>query len=328
MKKTVCIFILSITLLGCNSKIKNTESKIEIEEGTEVLEEKAIPEDSNKDIVENPVDKNQNSMSAKNIKKHLGTWVGYFEHDRKTGEDYKSIDTGGEGFYWNRDNKINISINNITDSLVVGHSVVAGNNRPFKGIVISGEFEVSEPGNDKYDGVFKFKISGQHLVGTWSAYKDIDIKNRKFSLSKKEFSYNKNIMLERTTEYIDWNKFTEEKTMQHYGDGEFEEWVKQEFASATKLIYSINASNTLLKKEDVENLKKGDITIIRNTIYARHGYSFKNRPLRVFFDAQDWYIPIHTDIKSNFTDIEKKNIKLLLIYEKNALEYYDYFGRG
>ena len=111
-------------------------------------------------------------------------------------------------------------------------------------------------------------------------------------------------------------------------EGEFEEWITKEFASATDKIYKINASNTLLKKSDVENLKKGDLTIIRNTIYARHGYSFKNRPLRVFFDAQSWYIPIHTDIKKEFTDIEKKNIQLLLRYEKNAIEYYDYFGRG
>lgn len=135
-------------------------------------------------------------------------------------------------------------------------------------------------------------------------------------------------MLEEVKRYIDWNKFTEEKTIEEYDDGEFEEWIGKEFVSATELIYTINASNTLLKKEDIENLKKGDITIIRNTIYARHGYSFKNRPLRIFFDAQDWYIPVHVNIKSDFTTIEKENIKLLLKFEKNASEYYDYFGRG
>lgn len=83
-----------------------------------------------------------------------------------------------------------------------------------------------------------------------------------------------------------------------------------------------------MKKRDVENLKKGDLTIIRNTIYARHGYSFKNRPLRVFFDAQSWYVPVHSDIRANFSEIEKKNIQLLLSFEQNAAEYYDYFGRG
>lgn len=193
---------------------------------------------------------------------------------------------------------------------------------------MNGIFHVKEPGDDKYDGEFKFTISEDKLTGKWTAYKNIDIKNRKYELTKKVFAYNPDIMLEQVKEYVDWNTFTEKKTLEEYDEGEFEEWITKEFASATKLIYTINASNTLLKKNDVENLKKGDLTIIRNTIYARHGYSFKNRPLRVFFDAQSWYIPVHTDIKSEFTEIEKENIKLLLRYEKNAIEYYDYFGRG
>ncbi|MBK6507347.1 MAG: YARHG domain-containing protein [Ignavibacteria bacterium] len=39
-------------------------------------------------------------------------------------------------------------------------------------------------------------------------------------------------------------------------------------------VSSINASNVLLRKSDVENLYKGDLEVIRNSIYARHGYSF------------------------------------------------------
>jgi len=54
----------------------------------------------------------------------------------------------------------------------------------------------------------------------------------------------------------------------------------------------------------------------------------QKRPLRVFFDAQPWYIPVHADIRSEFTELEKKNIQLLLSFEENAAEYYDYFGRG
>jgi hypothetical protein len=130
-------------------------------------------------------------------------------------------------------------------------------------------------------------------------------------------------MLEDIKPFVDWEKqkkgkFTEENV----------EYSTDEYASATDMIYKINASNTLLSKSDVENLKKGDLVIIRNTIYARHGYSFRKRTLRVFFDAQDWYIPVMADIKGLFTEIEKKNIQLLLRYEKNAKEYYDYFGRG
>ncbi|MGL4632490.1 MAG: YARHG domain-containing protein [Leadbetterella sp.] len=308
MKKVIHLILLSILTISCNSKIKDSETKVMIENGTEILEEKPLTEEEKK-------------------AKTLGSWVGYFREDTEEKYTNKGVHVD-EGFYWNRENKINISIDKITDSTVVGHSVVAGNNRPFSGKVHNGIFIVKEPGNDKYDGEFTFEISKNKLIGKWTAYKDIDIKKRKYELSKMVFSYNPEVLLVKVKEYVDWNTFIEKKSLVDLDKGEFEEWITREFASATKLIYTINASNVLLKKEDVENLKKGDLTIIRNTIYARHGYSFKSRPLRVFFDAQSWYIPIHTNIKSDFTEIEKANIKLLLRYEKNAVEYYDYFGRG
>lgn len=317
MGKISLFTFLAFLVIGCNSKIKNSDAKVQIEKGTEILGKNIVVEREELAV----------EVEEKETNDTLGFWVGYFEEDSKGKYTGKGISVD-EGFYWNRENKINISIDKIKEGVVIGHSVVAGNNRPFKGTVKDGIFQVKEPGDDKYDGEFNFEISDNKLVGKWEAYNDIDIKNRKYALEKKTFSYNPDIMLERSKNYIDWNKFKEEKEKIEFDDNEFEEWIKTEYVSATDLIYSINASNTLLAKKDVENLKKGDITIIRNTIYARHGYSFKNRPLRVFFDAQSWYIPVHTDIKSDFTDIEKENIQLLLRYEKNAAEYYDYFGRG
>lgn len=313
MRKLSYLLLISLFAFGCNSKIKDSDAKIEIEEGTEATEEnldseakKIVSSDSNGQI--------------------LGSWVGYFEKDVDV-DDYSKDVFVDEGFHWNRANKINISIDKISDDIVTGHSVVAGNNRPFSGKMTNGVFVLKEPGDDKYDGEFKFQIIGNELIGKWTAYKNINIKKRKYTLERKDFVYNPDVMLEKSQRYIDWSKYTKSKELENY-DGEFEEWVRREYTSATDLIYSINASNTVLQKKDVENLKKGDLTIIRNTIYARHGYSFKSRPLRVFFDAQSWYVPIHTNIKSEFTALEKENIKLLLRYEKNAKEYYDYFGRG
>ena len=189
-------------------------------------------------------------------------------------------------------------------------------------------FTVKEPGDDRYDGIFTFTIKDSELIGTWSAYKKIEIPRRKYTLEKKTFTYNPNVMLEGAKEYVDWTKKIQTKEKVEMAENEFDEWISTQFASATSLIYTMNASNRLLEKSEVENLQKGDLTIIRNTIYARHGYSYKNRPLRVFFDAQPWYIPVHSNIKGDFTEIEKENIKLLLKYEQNAAEYYDTFGRG
>ncbi|WP_010182833.1 YARHG domain-containing protein [Aquimarina agarilytica] len=327
MKKLFFISIFGLLISSCKTEIKNSNAKIEVEEGAKI----EISKSPQKSEIPNPIEKveKQKSNTDDPI---LGFWVGYFKKDEKNDYSGKTLYVD-EGYMWNRENKINISIDQIKDSIVIGHSVVAGNDRPFKGIIkkekdSSYSFKVREPGNHKYDGEFVFNINSGHLIGKWTAYKEIDIKKRKYNLEKKDFAYDANINLEKSKEYVNWNKVIETKEEVEMEENEFEEWISREFASATDLIYKINASNTLLSKNEVENLKKGDLTIIRNTIYARHGYSFKNRPLRVFFDAQSWYIPVHTNIKNDFTELEKKNIKLLLKYEKNASEYYDYFGRG
>lgn len=312
-----------LVLLACGNPIKNENAKVEVEPGTEVLTDQSVeapaPEAKEKAI------ENETPAQADPI----GYWVGDF---RRKGDEYN--DKGlfvDEGFYWNRNNKINISIDSIKGEEVFGHSVVAGNDRPFTGTRSLEEgkytYQVKEPGDDRYDGAFTFRVIDGLLEGEWEAYKNIDIKHREFTLSPRTFTYDPSVMLESNQRFIDWtnNKETREE---YEIDGEMEEWISQQFAAATHLIYEINASNRLLTKEEVENLKRGDLTIIRNSIYARHGYSFKNRPLRVYFDAQSWYIPVHADIRADFTEIEKQNIQLMLRYEENAAEYYDYFGRG
>ena len=322
MRKSIFTLIVGLIVIGCNTEIKNSDATVLVEEGTEVEANVPVPEQNN-EKVSKPIE--VDSMSDNSV---LGYWVGYFEQDG--GDEMLVVD---DGYYWNKNNKINISIDKITDSLVVGHSVVAGNDRPFKGTIKESQdgtlnFVVREPGDDKYDGEFRFSIADNEMVGKWTAYGDINIKNRKYTLEKKVYHYDPDIMLDRSKAYVDWTKAIEHEEEWEIEEGEVEKWISKEFASATDQIYHINASNTPLAKSQVENLKKGDLTIIRNTIYARHGYSFKNQPLRVFFDAQDWYIPVHNNIKDEFTDLEKQNIELLLKYEKNALEYYDRFGRG
>lgn len=306
MKNIFKLIILGLFALSCNSKIKDSETEVVVEKGTEI---------------------DDNIKTLKMKEPIIGSWVGYFEDENLENNNEKVI-YADEGFGWYRENKINITIERIVKDQVIGHSIVAGNKRPFKGNLKDKKFQVREPGDNKYDGEFNFEIINNKLVGRWTAFNDIDIKNRNYSLEKKTFIYNPNISLEKVSRYIDWNNYKEKKEKIVTEENEIEEWVTKEFSSATESIYLINASNKLLKKEDVENLKKGDLKIIRNTIYARHGYSFKNMPLRVFFDAQSWYIPMQIDIKSNLTRVEKENIKLLLRYEKNAVEYYDYFGRG
>lgn len=301
------LLIIALFLVNCESAIKNNNSETKEETGTEITKS---------------TDSKINSDSLEGTKHPLcGFWVGYFEKNTKEDKDLYVE----ERMVWNRENKINLSIDRIIGDKVVGHSVVAGNNRPFSGTLIENKFVVTEPGDNVYDGTFTFSIQNDTLSGTWKAFKNIDISKRKYKLTRKIFKYNPSQKLDNGddeeffTPFIDWEKQQEKKIN--------EEYTISTFAQATYKSFEINASNTVLTKKDVENLSKSDLKIIRNTIYARHGFSFKNRPLRVFFDSQEWYIPLFTDIRNELTEIEKKNIALLLRYEKNAEEYYDTFGR-
>ncbi|HVW95665.1 MAG TPA: YARHG domain-containing protein [Mucilaginibacter sp.] len=257
-------------------------------------------------------------------KKIIGYWVGTFKPDTSM----EGISTG-EYTAWDFSNKINISIDSLYEDRVIGHSVVAGNARPFKGRFKKDgslfEFDVREPGDDKYDGEFKFYIfKGDTILnGTWKAYQKIRVPARRYTLYKRFFKYDPSLRLSGIR-YVDWTK----KKSKYVKDDELGNYYDETFFSTTIDVYKFNASSDLLTKEQVSNMKKADIFILRNSIYARHGYSFKNQQLRAFFDRQPWYIPVSTDVKKELTGIEKANIELLLRFEQNAKEYYDEFGRG
>jgi hypothetical protein len=316
--KSTSIMIVMCALMGCTEPIKNSEK---------VQDEVVGAGSKNAKGANNPNLGNTNTQVI-NSEDLIGHWVGWFESDMGNDDESFYLE---EGYYWGRENKITISFEQIEGEVVKGHSIVAGNHRPFAGTIKkSGEdfsITVNEPGDDKYDGKFtiQLKKNAKELQGTWKAFKAIQIDKRKFVLTKKIFNYNRNQAIENSKMYVDWNRTNIEKYKDEYEEEVYE---SISYSIATGEFSTVNGSATLLKRSDLENLSKGDLRIIRNAIYARHGYSFKNRPLRIFFDAQEWYMPISTDVKEKLTDIEKKNIQLLLQFEKNATEYYDTFGRG
>jgi hypothetical protein len=237
-----------------------------------------------------------------------GYYVGDFEAEKVSGDKVPMMT-----------NRINISIDSLKDGVLFGHSVVAGNLRPFKGLyeLNNGRYDVQvkEPGDDQYDGKFNFIIDlgDGRLQGKWFANnKNISVPERSFRLSKVTFRYDPELSIESLTADV----FNISNTDAHAGEHITEDAGK------------VNASTTLLAKADVENMYKRDLEVMRNAIYARHGYSFKNREMRDFFDKNvDWYIPVSTDVTKELTELEKKNIALIKRYEQHAETYYDSFGR-
>lgn len=68
------------------------------------------------------------------------------------------------------------------------------------------------------------------------------------------------------------------------------------------------ASNRLLKDDDLQ-LPPDELDYMRNSIYARHGYSFANKEIANAFSEADWYMPCSTNVENQLTQIEKINIQ-------------------
>ena len=79
-------------------------------------------------------------------------------------------------------------------------------------------------------------------------------------------------------------------------------------------IYRFNFS-MLLRLHEFQNL---DFQIMRNGIFARHGYKFRyNGKMYNYFKQQYWYTPKYKDVGSFLTEIEQHNIQLLLQLESD-----------
>lgn len=291
-----------------------------------------------KDVKKETIENNESNDTISSIRieptqEDIGLWSGIFEVD--------SVDYSKEG-NWSIRNRISMVIQKINnDNTVEGYSVSAGNIRPFKGDLVeegnSRYVMANEPGDHKYDGTFKFNISenDDSIYGTWiSKRKDLPVLSRRFSLKKTKFEYNpKNILIqpkygendEFTDEYdnIDWVNSKKEK----YDEMDGEEYFIHVNRAASNEIYKINGSTQKLTEKKLKNLHKLDLEIIRNTIYARHGYTFANRGARQFFDNVNWYVPLYINVEDKLSLLEKENIALLKRFEKYATDNYQQYGR-
>ena len=310
----ICAVFLTIS---CKEAIKN--------------ERKFIAEQSFEEI--QFVEPKVNSSLVVNSKEDLlGYWVGNFNanlSDSELDSIYENESSSVNYLY----RKITISIDEIKGDSIIGHSISVGNISPFKGLLVENtsnfEMKVDEYKKEKTDGNFVIRInkSDSIMKGDWVAYfpEEVKIKSRIFNLKKKIFVYNKEQKIEMT--FFNTDKSKEFVYTTDTVDGKIEEYIDTEYFSTTEKVFEKNASIDELTSDFVSNLTKADIFILRNSIFARHGFAFRDKQLRMYFEQFDWYMPVFGDVKEDLTEVEIKNIDLLLRYEQNAEEYYDTFGR-
>jgi len=86
-------------------------------------------------------------------------------------------------------------------------------------------------------------------------------------------------------------------------------------------------SSVRLSNADLENRDPWELRIMRNEIFARHGYIFKLPELRDYFMRQSWYVPRSEDVTNSLSPVEKENIELIKRYEEYIGSKYRNFAR-
>jgi len=243
MKKILFVSIFTL-LCSCKQEVKKQEQQpttstpqTETRQPSEIVQEQK-EEYSHTNVITENVMVPFTPRFFKETSDHLhllGFYVGKFEA--------RKYDSNKKPSY---SNKINISINHIKKDSIFGHSVVAGNARPFKGVINTPIFKakVYEPGNDKYDGVFEFTIypKDKTLKGYWIANNSkLAVTEREYELSKTKFSYDPNKNLFEPEK--DGDKYHYEGLFAELydADGSLADEPESEYATVEGI--SINASN-------------------------------------------------------------------------------------
>lgn len=74
-------------------------------------------------------------------------------------------------------------------------------------------------------------------------------------------------------------------------------------------------SNVEVTQSELRNYSKEELRIIRNSIFAKHGYIFKSDDLKTYFSQFNWYTPMYADVSNMLSPIERKNISTIKALE-------------
>ena len=74
-------------------------------------------------------------------------------------------------------------------------------------------------------------------------------------------------------------------------------------------------SERLVNESDLQGKSKAEIRIMRNTIYAMHGYIFKTSDMKNHFGKLPWYKAEKSDVTAELSSIENQNVQFLKAHE-------------
>ncbi|MDR2730664.1 MAG: YARHG domain-containing protein [Treponema sp.] len=124
--------------------------------------------------------------------------------------------------------------------------------------------------------------------------------------------------------------FAQDFSVFHGEEGSLNEILRSYNGSVSEFagIFSSKALKILLGEVDILNsryleldifslsrLDNHGLRLLRNMIYARHGYRFSSPDLTAFFSRFDWYNPMYNDVERFLTNIDKRHIQIIQSFE-------------
>lgn len=70
-------------------------------------------------------------------------------------------------------------------------------------------------------------------------------------------------------------------------------------------------STRVVSDMEYQSASCDDLQIMKNEIYARHGYKFKTKKLADYFGKQPWYSATSDNVESKLTAVERQNVVVL-----------------
>ena len=102
-------------------------------------------------------------------------------------------------------------------------------------------------------------------------------------------------------------------------DSEFDTEAKIEASSLDKdekvnledYLKDLSWTQDELNRTELQKFSSADLRILRNAIFAKHGYIFKDPELADFFTKYSWYTPLNDNVYNDLTNMEKRNIAII-----------------
>jgi hypothetical protein len=81
-------------------------------------------------------------------------------------------------------------------------------------------------------------------------------------------------------------------------------------------------SERFIRPADLDPLSPKELELMRNEIYARHGWIFRRPDLRNYFESQPWYRPrsdnayySNQQVEAELSPIERRNLQIIISRE-------------